>query len=98
MAWNSILAAADPNHYLSLFTNVQSFVYWSGTGDAPTNTNAWLFYTDDGFQNDDVTLNTFYAWAVRSGDVAAPVPLPAAVWLFVSGLIGLGVVGRARRR
>ncbi len=29
-----------------------------------------------------------YAWAVRSGDVSA-VPVPAAVWLFGSGLVGL---------
>ena len=35
------------------------------------------------------------AWAVQSGDVGA-VPVPAAVWLFGSGLLGL--VGVARRK
>jgi len=36
-----------------------------------------------------------YAWAVRSGDVSA-VPVPAAMWLFGSGLLGL--IGVARRK
>ena len=35
------------------------------------------------------------AWAVHSGDVSA-VPIPGAVWLFGSGLIGL--LGLARRK
>ena len=35
------------------------------------------------------------SWAVRDGDVSA-VPVPAAVWLFGSGLLGL--VGVARRK
>lgn len=38
-----------------------------------------------------------FAWAVHDGDVGtAVVPIPAAVWLFGSGLIGL--VGMARRK
>ncbi len=37
-----------------------------------------------------------YAWAVRDGDVGA-VPVPAAVWLFGSGLIGLLGVARRKR-
>ncbi len=45
---------------------------------------------DYGFKSSNV-----YAWAVKSGDVSA-VPVPAAVWLFVSGLVGL--VGFARRK
>ena len=58
---------------------------------------AWHFGFPTGTQtvdgkNDDDDL----AWAVRSGDVPAFVPVPAAVWLFGSGLIGL--IGIARRK
>jgi hypothetical protein len=41
-----------------------------------------------------VNLNA-YAWAVHEGNIGA-VPIPAAVWLFGSGLIGL--IGAARRK
>jgi hypothetical protein len=38
----------------------------------------------------DIKSDTLFAWAVHSGDVgAAIVPLPAAIWLFGSGLLGL---------
>jgi len=43
----------------------------------------------------DPGLRGFYAWAVRDGDVSA-VPVPTAVWLFGSGLVGL--IGIARRK
>ena len=38
-----------------------------------------------------------YAWAVHDGDVgAAVVPLPAAAWLFGTGLLGL--IDMARKK
>ena len=44
----------------------------------------------------DKTTNSLYGWAVHSGNVgAAIVPLPAAVWLFGSGLLGLDRRGPA---
>lgn len=78
------------------FSNIQSEWYWSATDFAPVIGNAWAFNMDLGFNGDggDKTHN-FYAWAVHSGDVSA-VPIPAAVWLFGSGLIGL--IGLARRK
>ncbi len=36
--------------------------------------------------------------SLKSFDGMAPVPLPAAVWLFGSGLLGLGALLRRRRR
>jgi hypothetical protein len=48
---------------------------------------------DQGFHNKSIE---YYAWAVRSGDVVSAVPVPATVWLFGSGLIGL--LGIARRK
>jgi hypothetical protein len=41
---------------------------------------------DVGYQNRNGKANSFYAWAVQSGDTST-VPLPAAQLLFSSGLI-----------
>ena len=77
-----------------LLTDVQSH-YWSGT-EFIDSTAAWSFRYADGnrlhFPKD--RLN-FYGWAVRAGDVGE-VPVPAAVWLFGSGLLGL--IGVTRRK
>lgn len=70
------------------FTNTQSSTYWSGTENAPDRNFAWDFYTDRGLQNASGKGNQFYAWAITPGQVAA-VPVPGAVWLFGSGLLGL---------
>ena len=77
------------------FSNLQSFTYWSGTEYAIDAGNAWIFDMRYGLQDNNLKSNTFYAWAVFSGDVSA-VPVPPAVWLFGSGLIAL--IGVARRR
>jgi hypothetical protein len=78
-----------------LFINVQSSDYWSGTELASVTTFAWYISFVNGFQHDDNKANQIhYALAVRSGDVAA-VPVPAAVWLFGSGL---GLLGWLRRK
>lgn len=85
-AGSSIIASHNSNY--ELFSNVQSSYYWSAT-EYPFNINvAWFMNMDDGFQDGHAGTRTFYAWAVHSGDVSA-VPVPAAVWLFGSGLIGL---------
>ena len=67
---------------------------WSGV-DAPNTNFTWVFYTDSGRQSYHIKNYGLYGWAVRSGDVSA-VPVPAAVWLFGSGLIGL--LGLAKRK
>lgn len=65
----SILSATDPNGYLDLFENIQSYVYWSGTEFAPNTNNAWNFNTNNGNQNiNNKDNNNLYAWAVRSGE------------------------------
>jgi hypothetical protein len=84
----------------SKFTNQQQgSAYWLGTEYAPYPFDAWVFYssnyTIDGVpssngaqSSSDKNWTQWYAWAVSPGKVAA-VPVPAAVWLFGSGLIGL---------
>jgi hypothetical protein len=81
------------------FSNLQSYSYWSATGYALHATLAWHFDFLYGVQFQFDKTNTLYGWVVHSGDVgAAVVPLPAAVWLFGSGLLGLISVGRKCRR
>ncbi len=77
------------------FYNIESYTYWSGTEYALDPSYAALgLGMFDGGQVYDGKYFTDHAWAVRDGDVGA-VPVPAAVWLFGSGLIGLlGVAGR----
>ena len=75
------------------FSNVQSDGYWTAT--EWNSSTVWVFDMGTGGQNLNLKTGAFYGWAVQSGDVGA-VPVPAAVWLFGSGLLGL--VGVARRK
>lgn len=80
------------------FFNIQPHVYWSATEYAQHFLYGWdfNFYYGNQFY-DPKTINSFYGWAVHDGDVGAVVvPVPAAVWLFVSGLAGL--IGFASRK
>ena len=96
-AGNSILSGSNAIN-LALFTNLQSYVYWSGTVYAPSPAlNAWYFGTDIGDQNVTSQYLEFYAWAVRPGDVAA-VPEPETYAMLLAGLGLLGMVAKRRRR
>ncbi len=85
-AGQSIALTHNANY--DLFSNIQAPIYWSATEYALNTSEAWHFDTTDGAQGAYGKDDSFYAWAVQTGDVSA-VPVPAAVWLFVSGLIGL---------
>jgi hypothetical protein len=87
---SGVSIADSHNKNYSLFTNVgSSLVFWSGTEYAGDPTaRAWFFTAVIGYQNHNTKDTLFYAWAVRPGDVSA-VPVPGAVWLFGSGLLGL---------
>jgi hypothetical protein len=82
------------------FSNVRADYYWSATEYAPITSRAWVFGFDSSFQTNGGKDYGFYAWAVHSGDVGAAVstvPVPAAAWLFGSGLLGLIGVARCRK-
>ena len=78
------------------FFDVQFYAYWSDT--ELSSINALEFFFNGGVQDFDQKVFEDYAWAVRSGDVPAVVPVPAAVWLFSTGLIGLLGIGFRNRR
>jgi hypothetical protein len=84
---------------VGLVNNLQSFVYWSGTAYAPSPASyAWYFNSFDGSQGYGYQGNEFYAWAVRPGDVAAPVPEPETYAMMLAGLGLLGFAAKRRRR
>jgi hypothetical protein len=88
VAGSSITTTHNANY--NLFTNVQSYVYWSGSEYAPNPGYAWDFVPGNGDQDNSAKVGQLYAWAVVSA-----VPVPAAFWLFGSGLMGL--LGLRRR-
>ena len=90
--WEEGFASTSPGP----FSNVRSGFYWSGTEYASDTTSAWYFhFFGDANQLTNPKGNSLFAWAVHSGDVSA-VPVPAAVWLFGSGLLGLVGMGKTR--
>lgn len=75
------------------FSNLSRDFYWVGL---EVDTSFILhFATAQGLQNTSNEYTVGAAWAVRSGDINA-IPVPAAVWHFGSGLLGL--IGISRRK
>lgn len=103
--WQSIADTHNANY--NLFQNIETTSwtsrvpdgYWTGTNYPNYDLGAWVFSFGVGTTSpDDKDGHDYYAWAVRTGDVASsPIPLPAAAWLLGSGLMGLMALGRARR-
>jgi len=91
---SSILTSGDPDLALFLFPTDQSWSYWSGTRFPFSGAWNLNFGTGDTLF-DDVFSHVSYSWAVHAGDVS-PIPIPSAVWLFGSGLLGL--IGIAIRK
>ena len=84
---------------LTSFLNVQPFAYWTGDDNPVIPSLKWTFFTNLGRLGYWGEENGLPAWAVRDGDVAAAVtavPVPGALWLFGSALLGL--IGLRRQK
>lgn len=99
-AWTSVLDptgdTAEQIANLAMFSNVQSYAYWSGLEYAPDTGFAWGFGTSNGYQGNGDKNLAMYAVAVHPGDVAATVPEPQTLALMPLGL-GAAVVASKRR-
>ncbi|CAD6879690.1 hypothetical protein [Methylomonas albis] len=72
------------------FNNIQSGTYWTGTENHPPSSAAWYFRMSDGGQTFSSKTSSFFVWAVAPGNVSvSQVPVPSAIWLFGSGMLGL---------
>jgi len=69
--------------------NVESLLLW----DLITSAGSYLFSFTGAASS--VSLTNI---AADIGAVSSPVPLPAAAWMFLSGLLGFGVFGRKRQK
>jgi hypothetical protein len=79
--------------------------FWTGQDieGPPLNVATWVFsFANDGSNTsiagsvgNELKFDNMGAWAVHDGNISA-VPVPAAMWLFGSGLLGL--IGMARRK
>jgi hypothetical protein len=106
--WNELgNVQGGPPVYFGAFVNLQAalapgnpsrfYNYWSSTEYAPGST-AYYFFFDEGGQGIDYEWAPFFALAVHSGDVGAPVPIPGAILLFAPGLLGLAAVRRRLKK
>ena len=89
--------AFGSNTNTGAFSNLSSYYWTTDTLYWPLNVGiAWYFNFLDGESRYMTTSNELGAWVVHDGDVGAVVPVPAAIWLFGSGLLGL--IGITRRK
>ena len=72
--WNLTGCSDSPPFCLTStgpFSNLQPYLYWSGTKYGGPDQRAWTFDFGYGYQQIILKDSSFYAWAVRDGDVGA---------------------------
>jgi hypothetical protein len=92
--WEESITGSNPGPFSNIwFSSYQNLTYYSGTEYSSIEVWDFNFFNGNTSGNDKWTGG--FAWAVHDGDVGV-VPIPAAAWLFGTGLIGL--VGIASRK
>ncbi|WP_347986084.1 hypothetical protein [Methylomonas sp. AM2-LC] len=81
-----------------LVANRSDSGYWSSTVSNYSfyPNSAWAFTGWFNSQSYATMDHQYLVWAISPGVVAAPVPVPAAIWLFSSVLLGIGLIGKRR--
>lgn len=94
VAGQSIVTTHNADY--NLFSNIEpTLLYWTAAEYATNPYFAFSFYVANGHQGLPSKNSPSFALAVRDGDVAA-VPVPGAVWLFTTSLVGwLGLKRRS---
>ncbi len=93
--WESGITAASPG----TFSGLQSNQHWSDLEGTDFANTAWAINFGSGNNNSGVSFqnNNFFTLVVHDGNLSqVPVPLPAAVWLLGSVLLGLAGFGKKK--
>lgn len=94
IAGDSITTTHNSNY--ALFSGIADNFYWSATEVSPPAGDVHYFSFRDGSQRYVAKTGVaLFVWAVADGNISA-VPVPPAIWLFGSGLLGL--IGISRRK
>ncbi len=93
---NGVDTSSRSQNDVGLVKNLQPYVYWSGTEYVPNTNIAWVFGSQDGYQQAYNKSVGLYTWAVRPGDVAA-IPEPETYAMLLAGLGLLGFTAHRRK-